>query len=71
LFFRNDIPIDHFQTNDFNVAQLCLDDGSDLAPGADRSLDAICRGVLLDEPFENPLTLHNELTGVGAGKSEQ
>ncbi len=71
LFFRNDIPINHFQSNDFDVAQLCLEDWSDLALGADRSLDAICRGVLLDEPFENPLTQHNALTGVGAGMSEQ
>ena len=70
LFFRNDIPINHFQSNDFNVAKLRLDDWSDLLPGVDRSLDAICRGVLFDEPFENPLTQQNEFAVVGAGASE-
>lgn len=67
LFFRNDIPINHFQSNDFNVAKLHLDNWSDLLPGADRSIDAICRGILFDEPFENPETQHSELEVVGAG----
>jgi len=65
LFFRNDIPINHFQTNDFNVAKLRLDDWSDLLPGADRSIDAICRGVLFDELFENPETQLNEFAEMG------
>lgn len=54
LFFRNDIPIEHFRMDEFNIASLPIESLDDLAPGQDPSMDAICRGVLLDEPYGNP-----------------
>lgn len=60
LFFRNDIPINHFTFNDFNVASVTLSKYEDLLPGADSSMDTICRGILYDEPFENPQTINEQ-----------
>ncbi len=55
FFFRSDLPITHYQlANDFDVLELNLNDLRDIAPGCDSTIDAICRGVLLDEPFINP-----------------
>lgn len=55
LFFRNDIPITHMNRAEIvHVTELLIDSSADLAPGAHPSIDAICRGVLCNEPFENP-----------------
>lgn len=58
VFFRADIPIGHFRMLDIYVADLTIDSLADLAPGRDRYIDTVCRGILLDEPFENPDALH-------------
>lgn len=63
LFFRNDIPVTHFRRQDMNVTAIDLAGAEDLAPGRDPGLDAICRGVLFDEPFENPHTREASLAG--------
>ena len=55
VFFRADIPIRHFRMLDIHVAEVLIDTLADLLPGRDPCMDALCRGVLLDEPFENPL----------------
>jgi len=55
VFFRADIPIQHFRMLDIHVADLLIDSLADLLPGQDACMDALCRGVLLDEPFENPI----------------
>ncbi len=54
LFFRNDIPVTHLHRNNLNVTDICIESADDLAPGVHPSIDAICRGVLCSEPFENP-----------------
>jgi hypothetical protein len=54
LFFRATIPISHVSVFDLDVASINLQDLDALAPGRDRSVDAVCRGILRDEPFENP-----------------
>ncbi len=58
VFFRADIPIGHFRMLDIYVADMTIDSLADVAPGRDRYIDSLCRGVLLDEPFENPDALH-------------
>lgn len=55
VFFRADIPIQHFRMLDIHVADLLIDSLADLLPERDMCIDALCRGVLLDEPFENPI----------------
>lgn len=67
LFFRNDIPINHFCIEDVNVSDLTIKSLVDLLPSADPSMDAICRGILYDEPFENPETRQAEPMSVGIG----
>ena len=52
LFFRASLPLDHFETLDQNVTHVNLSSLADLRPGVNESLDLICRGVLMDEPFE-------------------
>jgi hypothetical protein len=54
VFFRSSLPIRHYQAMDTGMTELCLDSLHDLQPGHDPTNDTICRGVLLDEPFENP-----------------
>lgn len=54
LFFRNDIPVTHLRRNNLNITDICIESADDLAPGVNPSIDAICRGVLCGEPFENP-----------------
>ncbi len=54
LFFRNDIPVTHLRRKNLTITDLCIDGADDLAPGVHPSIDAICRGVLCGEPFENP-----------------
>jgi len=60
VFFRADIPINHFRMLDIYVGDLTVERLSDLAPGRDACMDALCRGILLDESFENPHALHPE-----------
>lgn len=52
LFFRASIPIEHYEALDQNVTRINLSSLADLRPGMNASIDLICRGVLLDEPFE-------------------
>lgn len=55
LFFRSNLPINHYQLADnFNILALNINDLRDLGPGRDTTMDAVCRGILLDEPFINP-----------------
>lgn len=54
LFFRNDIPVTHLRRKNIDVTDICIESADDLAPGVNPSIDAICRGVLCGEPFENP-----------------
>jgi hypothetical protein len=54
LFFRATIPISHVSVFDLDVASINLEGLDALAPGLDPSVDAICGGILRDEPFENP-----------------
>jgi len=56
LFFRSNIPINHYAVLDLNVTSLNIDCLADLAPGRDPSMDIICRGVMLDEPMEYPFS---------------
>ncbi len=53
-FFRVDVPVSHFRFRGSVVADLPLRSLGTLAPGADPSIDAVCRGILCDAPFENP-----------------
>lgn len=63
VFFRADIPIGHFRMFDIYVADFTMASLADVSPGRDRYIDAVCRGVLFDEPFENPDAQHpNEAT---------
>jgi hypothetical protein len=55
VFFRADIPINHFRMLDINVAELTMSSLADLLPGCDPCMDAMCRGVLCDDLFENPV----------------
>lgn len=55
VFFRADIPIRHFKMLDIHVAEILINSLHDLLPNGDPCIDALCRGILLDEPFENPL----------------
>ncbi len=50
-FFRSVLPIRHYTAVFPNITSLNLDTLDDLAPGCDPTMDVICRGVLLDEPF--------------------
>jgi hypothetical protein len=55
VFFRADIPINHFRMLDINIAELTINDLADLLPGRDPCMDVMCRGVLCDDLYENPL----------------
>jgi len=37
-----------------DVAEVFIDSYEGLLPGKDPCIDMMCRGVLCDEPFENP-----------------
>lgn len=50
-FFRSILPIRHYTAVFPNITSLNLDTLNDLATGCDPTMDVICRGVLLDEPF--------------------
>lgn len=65
LFFRNDIPVTHLRRHDVHVADVLLESTADLAPGVHPSIDAICRGVMSDDPFANP-DVEAAPCGVGA-----
>ena len=54
LFFRSNIPIEFYTVLNQDVTEIRYERLADLAPGNDPALDAVCRGVLLDEPFEAP-----------------
>ena len=56
LCFRANLIISHFDLLDVNVKSLNIDSLAELAPGRDAVVDAVCRGVLNDEPFEAPAT---------------
>lgn len=51
VFFRSVLPVRFYSERELNITAIHLDRLADLAPGYDESLDAICRGILLDEPF--------------------
>jgi len=51
VFFRSLLPIRHFSAMYPRITGLHLNSLHDLAPGRDPTMDVICRGVLLDEPF--------------------
>lgn len=70
LFFRNDIPINHFQMEDFDISQITIDSAQELCPNVDPSIDVICRGILFDEPFVNPITQKHESMLVDAELSQ-
>lgn len=55
VFFRADIPINHFRMLDINIADLTMSDLSDLLPGRDPCMDVMCRGALCDDLYENPI----------------
>ena len=57
LFFREDIPMNHFRLNGCNITALPIESMADRGPGADPSMDSMCRGILFDEPFQNPQTM--------------
>jgi hypothetical protein len=50
-FFRTILPVTHFDSIDLRVTALNMESLDDLAPGGDDTIDAICRGVLFDEPI--------------------
>ena len=54
LFFRLDIPINHFSVEFPHVTELHIDSLAEIVPGADPAMDVICRGILRDEPFCMP-----------------
>ncbi|MHC4416714.1 MAG: hypothetical protein ACYS0G_15700 [Planctomycetota bacterium] len=66
LFFRSDIPITHLKRQDIHVATLAITDPAQLAPGGDAAVNAICRGILFDAPFENPDVADPARAGVEA-----
>lgn len=51
VFFRSAMPLHFFRSSYPNMNQLCLAGLADLQPGMDRTVDAICRGVLCDHMF--------------------
>ena len=51
VFFRGVLPLHHFSFMYPNVTAVNLNRLEDLAPGKDPTMDIICRGILLDEPF--------------------
>ena len=71
LFFRNDIPINHFCMEDFHISAITIDSAAELCPGVDPSMDVICRGILFDEPFENPETRPYDPMSVATELSHQ
>jgi hypothetical protein len=54
-FFRSAIPIALFDRLDHELATINIRSANELAPGCHPALDAICRGILCDEPIVNPL----------------
>ena len=48
FFFRAAIPVRHFRTRNLDVATITIDDLSELAPGRDAAMDAICATILTD-----------------------
>ena len=54
LFFRSNIPINHYEVLDVGVTSLKINSLNDLAPGRDASMDVICRGILNDGTIEAP-----------------
>jgi len=54
VFFRSVLPIRHYSAVFPDLTELHLSSLDDLAPGRDTTMDVICRGVLLDEPFHRP-----------------
>ena len=55
LFFRADIPLNHFRRYDMDIAEIHINSLEDLLPGRDLCMDAMCREVLCDDLFENPI----------------
>lgn len=53
-FFRSAIPIDLYDRLDHELSAINITSVADLAPGNHRALDAICNGILRDEPIVNP-----------------
>lgn len=51
LFFRSALPVRHFTAVFPNVTALHIKGLEELAPGRDPTMDAVCRTILLDEPF--------------------
>lgn len=52
VFFRSAIPIQHYRAQYPHLTELRIRNLRDLLPGQDAGLDAVCRGVLYDEPVD-------------------
>ena len=50
LFFRSNIPVNHYRVLDLNVTRLQIRTLDELSPGRDSSMDIICKGILRDDP---------------------
>lgn len=66
IFFRADVPITHFLMYDVDVAALQMTDWDDLRPGRQPAIDAICRAILCDAPFEAPSEVALHTAGASA-----
>jgi len=53
-FFRSAIPIALFDRLDHELSAIRIASSAELAPGHHADLDAVCRGILCDEPIVNP-----------------
>lgn len=54
-FFRSAIPVALYDRLDHELSAINIASARDLAPGSDSPLDAICNGILRDDPIVNPL----------------
>jgi len=53
-FFRSAIPLALFDRLDHELATIHISSATDLGPGCSAALDAICNGILRDDPIVNP-----------------